>query len=154
MDEQIMEQTGAVNCRVIERQDAAYREELRLRYEVLRKPLGMPPGSEVNDAESSCIHVVAEVDDRLVGCVILRPDKDGAGQLMQMAVAPEFHGRGVGRKLVWRLEAHCLGAGIRRIYMHARVVAQPFYEKLGYAAAGPTFREVGIPHVYMDRELS
>lgn len=145
---------GVVSCRVIHRSEAAYAAELQLRYEVLRKPLGMPVGSEVNEAEAQCIHVVAECDQAVIGCVILRPDDDGSGQLMQMAVASTHHGRGIGRALVRALEAHCREQGMDRIYMHARVSARVFYEKLGYVAAGDEFTEVGIPHLHMERRIS
>jgi predicted GNAT family N-acyltransferase len=37
--------------------------------------------------------------------------------------------------------------------MHARMTAVGFYTKLGYAKVGHEFREVGIPHVRMEKYI-
>jgi len=44
-------------------------------------------------------------------------------------------------------------AGGKEVMMHARKTAMGFYEKLGYAAVGDEFSEVGIPHVEMKKNL-
>jgi len=131
-----------------------YRGERRLRYEVLRRPLGMPEGSEENAAEARCEHCVAEEGGRVVGCVLWLGDAAGdGGKLLQMAVAEGLHGTGIGAHLVRELERHAAAKGFRRVRMHARQTAIGFYEKLGYRIAGEPFVEVGLPHRLMEREL-
>ena len=131
-----------------------YRGERRLRYEMLRRPLGMPEGSEENAAEGRCAHCVAVVDGAVVGCVLWLPDADGiAGKLLQMAVGDGLQGQGIGALLVRALEAMARARGFERVRMHARATAIGFYEKLGYAVTGEPFTEVGIPHRLMQRDL-
>lgn len=131
-----------------------YAGERALRYEVLRKPLGMPPGSEENAAEARCQHCVALRDGVVVGCVLWLADEGGVGgKLMQMAVAEALRGQDVGRRLVRELERKVAADGIEVVRMHARESALPFYEKLGYAVVSETFSEVGIPHRVMQRAL-
>lgn len=124
-----------------------------LRYRVLRAPLGMPPGSEENPAEARCLHLVARAGDDVVGCLIFRVDPGATGQLMQMAVAPERHGEGVGARLVRELERRLVAEGVHEVTMHAREVARGFYERLGYEVVGAPFFEVGLPHRAMRRTL-
>lgn len=44
--------------------------------------------------------------------------------------------------------------GYKRIYLHARAYAIPFYEGLGYHVFGEEFTEVGIPHRHMQKFTS
>lgn len=138
-----------------------YAGERRLRFEVLRRPLGMPPGSEENAAEARLSHCVAvdsagpDGPDEVIGCVLWLGDDDGrAGKLLQMAVAPGRQGEHVGARLVRELERHVASQGVGLVRMHARATAVGFYEKLGYEVYGEPFTEVGLPHRYMRRALS
>lgn len=132
-----------------------YAGERRLRFEVLRKPLGMPPGSEENAAEARVEHCVAvDSGGEVVGCVLWLVDDDGrAGKLLQMAVADARRGEHIGARLVRELERHVAARGVGLVRMHARESALGFYAKLGYETYGDPFTEVGIPHRYMRRTL-
>lgn len=133
---------------------ALYRGERRLRYEVLRRPLGMPEGSEENAAEARCEHCVAIEGACVVGCVLWLGDADGVGgKLLQMAVAEDRRGAGVGALLVRELERHVAARGFGEVRMHARQTAIGFYAKLGYRIEGEPFVEVGLPHRLMRRTL-
>lgn len=146
-----------IALRWIERDDPLYPLERRLRYEVLRAPLGMSEGSEENPQEARCSHCVAVDTDttRVVGCVLALPDRDDPTRvkLLQMAVTPELAGQGIGARLVRELERRVREAGAVEVHMHARMSARGFYEKLGYSGDGETFSEVGIPHIRMRRRL-
>ena len=146
--------------RWIEQDSEHYAAERALRYEVLRKPLGMPLGSEENAAEARCDHCVALLDGVVVGCVLwladgpsASPPASRAGKLMQMAVAESMRGQEVGRRLVRELERKVAADGVAVVRMHARESALPFYDKLGYEVVSELFSEVGIPHRVMRRTL-
>ena len=137
-----------------------YKGERRLRYEVLRKPLGMPEGSEENAAEARCEHCVAVSDGIVVGCVLWLADpanpadiESRKGKLLQMAVAVDRRNSDIGRRLVRELERHVAAHGVQVVRMHARESALGFYLKLGYVVTGDTFTEVGLPHRLMQRSL-
>lgn len=141
----------------IDRADPMYAGERRLRYLVLRKPLGMPEGSEENRREAECRHWVAVDDDgAVIGCVLWLPEapERQSGRLLQMAVAAHLQGQGVGRLLVEALEAGVVAAGFVEVTLHARATAIGFYERLGYAIYGEPFEEVGIPHRLMRKSFT
>ncbi len=132
-----------------------YAGERRLRFEVLRRPLGMPEGSEENPAEARAEHLVAHDAGHVVGCVMFLADPDGqGGKLLQMAVAEARRGQDLGRTLVRELERHVAARGVAQVHMHARETAIGFYERLGYAVVGEPFTEVGLPHRLMRRDLT
>lgn len=138
--------------RFITTQDPLYPAERKLRSEVLRKPLGFPPGAEIFPFEKDSLHLVAVDNDKVVGCVLYKPE-GRTGRLYQMAVYKKYQGRGIGRKLISTLEKYLKGKGVTGIYLHARKVSLSFYEQLGYKVSGGEFIEIGIPHFTMKKTL-
>ncbi|MGM0578601.1 MAG: GNAT family N-acetyltransferase [Myxococcota bacterium] len=137
----------------VRRGEPLYDGARTLRFEVLRRPLGFGPGSEEFAHEDECLHLVAAEGERVVGCVLFHPDGQGTGRLLQMAVAEDRRGSGVGRRLVRHLEGRLVRDGRVRVTLHARDHAVGFYEKLGYEVYGEPFEEVSIPHRHMRRDL-
>ena len=52
--------------------------------------------------------------------------------LGRVVVLPEYRGRGLGRKVVEEAERWILELGFREVAIDSRIVAVPFYRKLGY----------------------
>jgi len=138
-----------------------YPAELELRFRVLREPLGRPRESVTFPFEAQSLHLVAvepgPEGDAVVGCVLFHPDsapgEPAGGRLFQMAVHPRRQGQGLGAQLVRHLEAELRRRGFARVHLHARASVVPFYERLGYAAYGAPFEEVGVAHRLMERHL-
>lgn len=134
--------------------DSDYLAERRLRYEVLRRPIGWAEGTERQAVEDEATHWVAkDVDGHVIGCVMMHDQGDGTARLLQMAVTEPLQGRDIGRRLVKTLEARARERGIHTITLHARQTAIPFYERLGYATYGDPYVEVTLPHQSMKRRL-
>lgn len=138
----------------IERDDPHYAAERRLRYEMLRRPLDMPLGSEENPREADAWHWVAlDSANRVVGCVLWLPGEGRSGRLIQMAVSPEVQKSGIGRLLVMALEDG-VRATADEVTLHARDTAIGFYQRLGYSTYGEPFTEVGIAHAHMHKRIN
>lgn len=137
-----------------EPQGPAYAGERELRYQVLRRLLGLPRGSERFAFEEDCLHVVACAEGRTVGCVLFHPETPTGGRLLQMAVAGPWRRRGLGRALVQHLEGLLSQRGVATLHLHARLEAVRFYQRLGYGVVGRPFWEVGIGHRHMQRTLA
>lgn len=133
--------------------DPRYPSELELRFRVLREPLGLPREAVTFPFEEQSLHLVACAERRVVGCVLFHPESAERGRLFQMAVAPELQGRGLGQRLVRRLEEALVERAVLRVHLHAREPVVGFYERLGYAVHGAPFVEVGVPHRHMRRSL-
>lgn len=129
-------------------------EAVRLRYEVLRKPLGLEYTAEQLATEFDNIHLAAfDVTGRLIGYLNLTPVDLEEVKMRQVAVHPDAQGAGVGKALVLASEAVAKRAGFKKISLHARETAVPFYQKLDYSIVGERFEEVTIPHFYMEKKL-
>ncbi len=140
---------------VIDFNSKQHQQMIDLRYEVLRKPLGLNFTAEQLAAEEydillGCYH---DSGDDLLGCSVLSSVDEHTLQLRQMAVAKEQQGSGVGRSLIEYAEEVAKCMGITKIVLHARKSVEGFYLKLGYHIVGDEFVEVSIPHYHMEKEI-
>lgn len=127
---------------------------VRLRYEVLRRPLGLDYTAEQLAEEYDQLHLAAfERSGALIAYLNLTPKDERDVKMRQVAVAPDWQGRGVGQALVRHSENLARERGFSRMMLHARETAVPFYEKLDYRRKGERFEEVTIPHFYMEKML-
>lgn len=130
---------------------AQYEASVALRDRVLRQPLGLQFSQEELAKEHDQIHVIASVDGELIGVLVLVPLPPKTYKMRQVAVSPEWQGKGIGTRLVSFAEEFAIRKGICRIELHARKEAVQFYTDLAYSTIGDEFVEVGIPHFKMEK---
>ena len=126
---------------------------VRLRDEVLRRPLGLVFDEDDLAKEKDDIHIAALADGEVVGCLVLSRVDDDVVQMRQVAVRGDFQRCGVGRNMVEYSERVAVENGYKKIMLHARDIAIAFYEKLGYGPVGDMFVEIGIVHQEMAKEI-
>ncbi len=132
-----------------------YNELVKLRYKILLEPLGLKFLDSFRNKEANYLHIgcVEQLDDKLVGGLILAPLDNEKIRLMQVAVDTVYRGEGIGRELVKYAEKRAKEAGYSKIIMHAMLSVVGFYEKLGYHAEGDVFDEQGITFLKMVKDL-
>ena len=130
-----------------------YSEMVELRYQILRKPIGLDFSEEYLSKEKCDYLCVCEEDAKTIGACILTPIDNRIIQLRQMAVADNYQGKGVGKMLIAFAEQTAADNGFNKITLHARKTAVPFYEKLDYSILGDEFIEVDIPHYEMEKRI-
>lgn len=143
----------SLSLRWVRHGGADYKALVDLRRAILRRPLGLDFTKEQLAAEISQFHLGAWEGDRLVGCLVLKIDAPGVIRMRQVAVAAAHQGTGVGRALVAESEAEARRRGGKVLTLNSRDTAVAFYKRLGYAAEGASFLEVGIPHLRMTKRL-
>jgi len=130
------------------------KESVKLRYEVLRKPLNLHFNEEDLKKEYLDFHIAAYVEDKIAGILLLKPsDSPTTIKMRQVAVDASLQGRGIGKAMVKFSETFVKEKGFTAIELHARETAVPFYLSLNYTIVGDRFEEVGIPHFKMVKEL-
>ena len=132
-----------------------YNELVELRYKILLEPLGLKFLDSFRAKEANYLHIgcIEQLDDKLVGGLILAPLDNEKIRLIQVAVDTVYRGEGVGRELVKYAEKRAKEAGYSQIVMHAMLSVVGFYEKLGYHAEGDIFDEQGITFLKMVKDL-
>ena len=130
-----------------------YQSMCRLRDEVLRKPIGLRLTEEETLRDKDDLLVVCMKNEETIACCILTKIDSETVQLRQMAVAPDYQQKGLGKELLLFAETIAKENGYSTIRMHARKTATGFYEKVGYGVIGEEFTEVGILHCKMEKRI-
>lgn len=126
---------------------------VKLREDILRKPLGLGFTPEELEGEKTNMLIGAFEEDVMLGCCMLVEEKPGTIRLRQMAVLNDLQGKGIGRALMNFAENLARDSGYSILSMHARKNSVGFYEKMGYRIASDEFIEVTIPHYVMEKQL-
>lgn len=125
-------------------------EALAIRYEVLRKPLGLEYSLEQLADEWDNIHIAAfDANGQMTGYLNLTPVDEAVVKMRQVAVAPQHQGKGIGKAMVAFSETVARQRNFKEIGLHARKTAVPFYLAMNYEIVGDEFEEVLIPHFKM-----
>lgn len=124
-----------------------------LRQNELRIPIDLNLFEEDLLSEQNEFFFAGIKGEELISCLQLREAGKGSLKLRQMATANNYQGTGKGRELVVFAEEWAAKSGYHQIELHARQVAQGFYEKIGYQKIGAEFLEVNIPHFKMVKDL-
>ncbi|MCH2225556.1 MAG: GNAT family N-acetyltransferase [Crocinitomicaceae bacterium] len=124
-----------------------------MRYEILRKPLNQPLGSERNDGDIEGIHFALYDNQVLRAIARLDQAEIGISQVRFVAVDTSLQGKGYGRKIMHAVEQHSRKSGNTKIILQARDNALAFYKKLDYQLIKKTHLLFGIvQHYLMEKE--
>jgi predicted GNAT family N-acyltransferase len=125
---------------------------LRLRHEVFCVEQGVPEREELDGRDHEGIHLVAIADGEVVAtCRILMVGV--TAQFSRLAVRGSCRRRGIATALLEMADAETRAARGVRLVLHAQTYAQSLYEQAGYVPRGRPFREAGIEHIAMEKEL-
>lgn len=130
-----------------------YHQMVKLRYDILRQPLGLSFSDEELAREKDDILIGAFDDDELLACCLMTKADNSSLKLRQMAVQNNLQGKGIGASMMNFAEIIARDKGYKKLVMHARKTALAFFEKLGYKVVGDEFIEITIPHYIMEKNL-
>jgi GNAT superfamily N-acetyltransferase len=139
--------------KIIDHGSTEYRQMIKLRDDILRKPLGLGFNPQELENEKDNMLIGAFEDEDMLGCCMLVEENPETVRLRQMAVLNDLQGKGIGRALMNFAENLARDRGYKILSMHARKNAIGFYEKMGYKVAGNEFTEITIPHYVMEKVL-
>ena len=139
--------------KILDHGSVEYRQMVKLRDDMLRKPLGLGFTPQELDNEKDNMLIGAFEDEDMLGCCMLVEENPDTVRLRQMAVLNDLQGKGIGRALMNFAENLARDRGYKTLSMHARKNAVGFYEKMGYKIASDEFTEVTIPHYVMEKRL-
>ena len=134
--------------------DQDFEKYYELRWRILRKPWGQPKGSEVNDRDDDAFHIMAEIDDQVVGVGCIHKIEGNRGRIRFMAVDDSLQGQGIGKKMMELLEEYAHQQKWTKIWLYAREIAWDFYLDQNYKIIGDGELLFGvIKHKIMEKEI-
>jgi len=125
---------------------------LRLRVDVfVVEQRAAYPELDGRDLEERTRHYwLADHEGTVLGTLRLLKEPDGGYRIGRVCTRADVRGRGLGAQLMTAAMAEARG---RPCVLEAQTPQVAFYERFGFAAAGPEYvDDDGIPHVPMARE--
>jgi len=146
-------QNQPMALKIIDYGTPEYRQMVKLRDDILRKPLGLSFTATELEEEKNNLLIGAFEDEQMLGCCMIVELKPKIAKLRQMAVLNNLQGKGIGRALIQFAENLARDHGYRIMTMNARKPTVPFFEKMGYRVCSDEFIHITIPHYVMEKEL-
>lgn len=125
-----------INFKFIKTTDPDYPRERALRWEMLHKPLGLPPGAEICPEDEKGLHLIALQKKEVIGCILFHPESTKSGKIIQMALSEQNDHHGFVRKLLHHLEFHLAEKGFKEIECLVKSDNIDFFERLGFHNLG------------------
>ena len=139
--------------KIIDYGTVEYYQMVKMREEILRKPLSISFAEGELEKDRNNIMIGAFDDEQMLGCCMLVQENPSTVRLRQMAVLNDLQGKGIGQALTLFAENIARDHGYKIMSMHARKVVVGFFEKMGYKVKSDEFIEITIPHVVMEKEI-
>ena len=134
---------------------AEFAEYFSFRWELLRKPLALPRGSEQDELDNSAFHVAAYDEQHIVGAGRVHIESDHTARIRYMAVHPGYRCQGVGSCILRRLEQFAYDHHVQVCWLYARESAVSFYTRNGYVVRGQSESELSaLRHERMEKRLA
>jgi len=154
--------------------ETPFEEYYRCRFDVLRKPIGFPRGSEILADDDQALHSYIKLENVVVAvgrAHVIPNDSDGsqadhagpgaaqcppfgplveggprpAIQIRQMGTRTEFQRRGLASKVLSELELGAVESfGAKVGFLQARINAIPFYQSQGWELIDEPYEIKGI----------
>ncbi len=124
------------------------------RWKLLRKPWGLPKGSEIDDFENISLHVMAVDGGEIHGVGRLTYFPSLEGQVRFMGVGEKFRNKNVGTLILEYLENEAKKMGLKSIFLNSRDNAVDFYKSNGYKKTGKAYNGFAdIKHIKMSKKI-
>jgi len=126
-----------------------------LRWSILRTPW-QKHGSARDETDDSSIHrmVICNTSGKIIAVGRLHCLDDRRGQIRYMAVEQGFERQGNGSLLLASLELAAQDMGLKKVILHARENALPFYQRHGYTLVERSFLLFDeIQHYLMSKRI-
>ena len=122
----------------------------KIRNAVFTMGQGIDEDIDFDGKDSVAIHVIVNSGNGYVGTGRMLTD----GHIGRLAVLKEHRGKGFGAQAVTALVAEARRLGMKSVFLGAQMHAVGFYQKLGFSDYGAPFREAGIEHIHMERQMN
>lgn len=127
----------------------------QFRWQQLRKPLNLSPGSEQDDCESQAYHRMAVTKDQtIIGVGRIHLDSLATAQIRFMAIDSKYQRRQIGSQLLIDLLQYAQTAGVKTCWLNARADACDFYQAHGFNIEHEIDSLLNIPHYRMQKSIS
>ncbi|MEH1997929.1 MAG: GNAT family N-acetyltransferase [Nostoc sp.] len=125
-----------------------------IRIAVFQEEQGVDAALEFDGKDAISEHLIAYLNDEVVGTARIRYLDDKTAKIERLAVLSTVRGQGIGKKIMENALEVIANKNIPEVVIHAQEYVKDLYKKLDFVEEGEIFQEASIPHVKMIRKLS
>ena len=124
-----------------------------IRKVVFQEEQGVEEALEFDGKDEICEHLIAYLNEEVVGTARIRYLDDKIAKIERLAVLSTARGQGIGKKIMEEALLVIASKDISEVVINAQEYVKSLYQKLGFAEEGEIFAEADIPHVKMRKKL-
>ena len=124
-----------------------------VRRRVFVEEQGIAEGLVFDDSDREALHAVVKNGTEIVATARVRFLSSTRAKLERMAVLKECRRKGIGSRATSFVIGELKERGVEQVVLHAQCAVVPFYKCCGFDEIGLPFREAGVQHIEMERQL-
>ena len=128
-------------------------EAFEVRRQVFVREQDIPEELVFDGHDGEALHVVVKDGERVIGSARVQFSADNQAKLERMAILKRYRRKGIGREMLLFLDAVWKDKQVQQVIIHAQLEVVPFYKLCGFDELGLPFREAGIKHIKMRKQL-
>ena len=121
-----------------------------IRFEVFVDEQNVPEELEIDGLDDEAKHVLVYIDEQAIGTGRILND----GHIGRVAVRKEYRSMGIGKSIMLELINWAHESQVKKLWLSSQWHAHRFYLELDFICEGKIYKEAGIDHIKMYRELS
>jgi predicted GNAT family N-acyltransferase len=133
--------------------DVELQEAFEVRREVFVREQGISEDLVFDGHDREALHMVVKDGEKVIGSARVRFLADNQAKLERMAVLKGYRRKGIGKEMLLFLDAVWKDKQVQQVIIHAQLEVVPFYKLCGFNESGLPFREAGIKHIRMRKQL-
>ena len=128
-------------------------EAFEVRRQVFVREQDIPEELVFDGHDGEALHVVVKDGKRVIGSARIQFLSNNQAKLERMAILKRYRRKGIGREMLLFLDAVWKDKQVQQVIIHAQLEVVPFYKLCGFDELGLPFREAGIKHIKMRKQL-
>ncbi|MEH2384665.1 MAG: GNAT family N-acetyltransferase [Nostoc sp.] len=125
-----------------------------IRIAVFQEEQGVDAALEFDGKDAISEHLIAYLNDEVVGTARIRYLDDKTAKIERLAVLSTARGQGIGKKIMENALEVIANKNIPEVVIHAQEYVKDLYKKLDFVEEGEIFEEASIPHLKMRKKFS
>ena len=133
--------------------DVELQEALEVRRQVFVREQGISEDLVFDGHDKEALHVVVKDGERVIGSARVQFLAHNQAKLERMAVLKRYRRKGIGKEMLLFLNAVLKDRQVQQVIIHAQLEVVPFYKSCGFDEFGLPFREAGLKHIEMRKQV-
>jgi len=133
--------------------DAELQEAFEVRRQVFVREQSISEDLVFDGRDEEALHMVVKDGEKVIGSARVQFLAGNQAKLERMAVLKRYRRKGIGKEMLLFLDAVWKDKRVQQVIIHAQLEVVPFYKLCGFEELGLPFREAGIKHIKMSKQV-